>query len=111
MEKELKAAKKANEEILTWLKAKDFLLFDKNRLSEVEILERAGTYQIFWRTYLEKDLARITWAQTQMMAQSVETNEQLLFLRGIIEGINIVKRYFEEQNNLALEKFSKDEPL
>jgi hypothetical protein len=106
MEKTLKKAKQENEEILLWLKAKDFVNKDKEKLDEAQLLERAGTYQIFWRTYLEKDLARITDQQLRFMADTVETEEQLLWLRGVIAGLDLVKKYFEEQNNLAMEKFN-----
>jgi hypothetical protein len=102
----LKKARQENEEILSWLKAKDFINKEKEKVDEVQLLEKAGTYQIFWRTYFEKDLAKILDAQKQYMAENVETAEQLLWLRGVIAGIDIVKRYFEEQNNLAMDKFN-----
>lgn len=108
MEKELKQAKKENKEILEWLKAIDLISADKERMDEVAIIERAGTYQIFWKTYFSKDLARILDSQKQYMAENVETEGQILWLRGVIAGLDIVKRYFEDQNNLALEKFNKE---
>lgn len=106
MEKTLKKARQENEEILQWLKAKDFINKDKERLDEVQLLEKAGTYQIFWRTYFEKDLSRIVDQQLRYMADTVETEEQLLWMRGVIAGMDIVKKYFEEQNNLAMDKFN-----
>lgn len=101
--KELEEAKKHNGNLLRWLESQD--LKDRQETEE-EARERAGTYEIFWRVHFEKDLAIIVQQQLQFMGQNVETEAQLLWLRGVLAGLDIVKKKFEEKVNLSMSRFN-----
>jgi hypothetical protein len=108
MEKNLKQARKINEDLLDWVKIKS-LLNEKDKAStEEEQQAKANSYEIFWRVYFEKDLKWMISQQLEFMGKNIENNEQLLWIRGIMAGLDLVKQQFESQINVSMSRFNKD---
>ncbi len=91
--KTLSEARSANQNALNWLNAQDFALLPDN-LSQAEQSQRAKAAEMFWKIYFEPVLKRLTAEQIGKNLPVMETAEQLLWLRGMINFSDIIKDWF-----------------
>jgi len=87
--------------LLNWLKPK---IEDQD-----DIEERANVSANFYKTYFESDLKRMMLEELLRKDTFEETN--LEFHKGVLSGLDIIKKYFEEKQNISLsdEKDEEDE--
>jgi len=107
MEKELKQARKINEDLLEWSKTKELLMEKVKLLSEEEQQAKASSYEIFWRVYFERDLQWLVAQQLEWMSKNVEGDAQLLWFRGMLAGLDLIRQAFENQVNVSVARFNK----
>lgn len=100
LDKALKTARQQNQDILKWLTTDDFIDLDNERLTDEDIKNRAANATSFYKSYGEKHLKRTLAEQLIFISKYVETPLNIIWVRGIIEGINIQKRWFEEQERI-----------
>jgi hypothetical protein len=108
IEKELKQAKKANEELLKWASVQEILTQEAKRMSEEDLQARAASAEIFWRVYFEKELKALTAQQLDYMGKNIENDRQILWIRGVLAGLDIVKVWFEAQLNVSMARFNQE---
>jgi len=101
MKDELKEALNNNKEILKWLTASDMLQLYKEKLSKEEIQALATTSAGFYNAHFERIIKRMIAEQLIFMSKHVESDGQLLWERGVIQGIDIVKKWFDTQVSIS----------
>jgi hypothetical protein len=75
--------------------------------TQEEINEKANAYENFYKSYFEMDLKRIMLEQILRKNQFEQSQEDMWFNKGILEGLRIVKQKFDEQTNLSLSRFEE----
>ena len=109
MAKELAKAKQLNKDLLVWADVKTLLLEKNRSLTEEELVSKVGSYEIFWKIYYEKDLKWLVAEQLDFMGKNVEGDSQLMFMRGILQGIELVRQMHEAQVNMSISRFNTDD--
>lgn len=100
IKKELSEAKKLNKPILEWVTPQQLVELDFKVLNEGEIKDRAKMANDLWERFFEEKL-KVMIAAELLEMKKIETESQLMWLRGILAGFDIIKYWFEEQKNIA----------
>ncbi len=73
-------------------------------------MARAGDVELFYKAHFEKVLKLFIQEQLEFMGKNVQNIEQLMFARGTINGLFLIKEWCENQRRLSLSRFEeKDE--
>jgi hypothetical protein len=82
----------------------------KNELmSDTESSARAGDAELFYTRYFEKVLKLLTQYQLEFIGTQAKNIEELGFGRGTINGLILIKEWFDKQVNASRARFSKEE--
>ena len=103
MKEELREATKKNKSYLNSINVDEIIKIMKEKLSQEEVENIAGASSVFYKIYFEKVLQRMTYEQVLKSAGEDETQEQMLYSKGIIKGFEIVKEWFDEQNIITID--------
>jgi len=93
-------AKKINKPLLEWTTPQEMVALDFETLNEGEIKDRAKMASDLWERFFEKKLKVMITAEL-LELKNIETEAQLMWLRGILAGFDIVKFWFIDQKNIA----------
>lgn len=77
-------------------------------LDEAEILARAGDAEIFYRNHFDKVIKKLIQDQLEFIGKEIQP-EQLPFARGTINGLSLIKQWFEDQIRLSLSRHDKEQ--
>ena len=94
-------AQKLNKKQLVSIDLKDIFEIEEKRLNDGELKERAGNAYGFYKSYFEDVIKLLIQEQLEFLGKTAETQEQLLFARGTINGLYIIQDWFNEQSNIA----------
>jgi len=83
----------------------DIYELEKEKLDEAELFERAGSSESFYRSHFEKVLKLFIWAQLIEIGTKAQNQDQLMFNRGIINGLILIQNWFSDQINISHSKF------
>jgi len=105
---DLEQAKNKNKELL------ESVGFDKlsqppKSLDEDEIKEMASQAEILWKRYFENELNKKILEQLWTLGTEIKDEKDLLFVRGTLNGLLIIKNWFMEQINISMSRFNKEE--
>jgi hypothetical protein len=64
-------------------------------LTDEELMARAASAEVFYDNYFKKVLSLLILAQLEMMMPRIEDTHQLDFSRGTINGLYLIKEWFE----------------
>ena len=81
----------------------------ETRLSNQNVLERAGATETYYKAYLEKVLKLLLYEQLAFIGKEAINDPQTQFGRGTFNGITLVKDWMEKQVNISLARFDKNE--
>lgn len=98
--KELSEAAKINKPILQWVTPQELVRLDMEDISEADIKDRAKTSADLWEQHMERKLKIMITAEL-LKIKNVETEGQLMWLRGILAGFDLVREYFLNQVTIA----------
>lgn len=98
--KELHEAAKINKPLLEWVTPQELVNLDFSEMSEEEIKDRAKMAADLWERHFEKKLKVMITAEL-LQIKTVETEAQLMWLRGILAGFDIIRQFFLEQVNIS----------
>lgn len=111
MKNELKIAQQINREYLKSIDIQEIIELEKEKLNDGELKARAGSAYSFWKAYFKKVLTLMTFLQTMKIGKEAETQEQILYCRGVLGGLQIVEKWFEKQENITISKFAPEEDI
>jgi hypothetical protein len=83
----------------------DIYELEKDKLDEAELMERAGASDSFYRSHFEKVLKLFIWAQLIKIGTEAQNQDQLMFNRGIINGLVLLQNWFSDQISISHSKF------
>jgi len=78
-------------------------------LSDEEYKARASDCELFYKKYLEKVLKLFIQKQLEEIGQRAVSEGQMVFGRGTINGLFLIKEWFDEQVSVSLSKFQPEE--
>ena len=104
----LKKSAIANKESLSTVSIERLLDVDAERLSEDELMARAGACDVFYEQHFEKVLDLFLLEELKYIGEEAQNEFMLLFARGHIEMINKIKNWFIQQKSLSLSRFEKE---
>ncbi len=70
---------------------------DKDTLGEEEYMNRASESEAFYRHFFDKVLKSLIQKQLEWIGNQAQNDLELSFGRGTINGLNLIKDWFEEQ--------------
>jgi hypothetical protein len=82
----------------------DILKLLKERLSDEEAQEIAGTVEIFYRTIFEKRIKLLIQRQLEFIGTEAVNDSQLQFARGTVNGFFLIDEWFKEQVHRSLSR-------
>lgn len=101
----------------------DIEKLQETKLKPADAMARAGDVELFYKTHFEKVLKLFIQEQLEFIGIGkrdeignkigIETLEQLMFARGTINGLLLIKQWCEQQRSLSLSRFKgkEEEPL
>jgi hypothetical protein len=78
----------------------DWLVPEKEA-DEENIIQKGEAYDRFYNAYFEKDLKRLMMEYLLRRDQYANTQDDLMVVKGIMRGFEIIKRHFEHQVNIS----------
>lgn len=111
MEKELKQSIQLNREQLKSIDIREILELDEEKLNDAELQARAGSAHAFYKTYFDKVIKLMTFLQTMKMGKEAETEGQMLFGRGTLNGLYLIEEWMKQQESISMEKFAPEENI
>lgn len=85
----------------------DIQELDAKVLTPEEYMQRAIDTELFWKNIFEPVIKLLIHRQLVFLAEEANTNDIQQFSRGTINGLGIVRDWFEEQVLVALSRFEK----
>jgi hypothetical protein len=82
---------------------------DEPQLTDIELNARAGDAEIFYKNYFKKVIDFMIYEQQILISDKVQDQYQLAMGRGTINGLYLIKEWFEEQVGLSMSRFQKEE--
>lgn len=118
MSKELESSTKLLRHFLNSIDLSDIDELKTIVLTPPEAMDRAGDVELFYKNHFEKVLKLFIQRQLEFIGIgikdertgekiAVETEGQLLFARGTINGLLLIKEWMEEQRKLSLSRFEE----
>ncbi len=107
MDKQEENSSKLLKNLLGSVDLSDIDELEKKELSQNEFIERAANADIFYKTYFEKILKLFIQKQLEWIGTQASTTEQLMFGRGTINGLFLIKDWFKEQSD-AITQYRED---
>lgn len=101
---------KNSTELLRHLLASIDLSDIKEELSDEEFQNRATDAELFYKNHFEKVIKILIQKQLEFMGQYAEDLEQFLVGRGTINGLSLIKEWFEDQVQISLSRFEEKKP-
>ena len=102
MKKELEQTQKENKRILNSIKLEDIV--DKKKLTQDEIEAMAINADSFFNEYFDKELKVMMYKELERLGKEANTQEELLFSRGVIHGFGIIQEWFIRQTGISKEE-------
>ena len=84
-------------------------LLNDPQLTDEELTARAGDAEIFYKNHFKKILDLLIYRQQINIIDTAKTIEQLLFVRGTLNGFYLIEEWFGEQVGLSVSRFDKEE--
>lgn len=111
MEDELYKSKMLNKEQLASINARDIIKLqnEDDKLNEQEIKSKAEMADNFYRNNFEKVLKLMLFRQLEFLGKQAETQGQILFGRGTINGLSLIDEWFKEQSGIIHPDEKEDE--
>lgn len=95
-----KTAQQLNEKQLMSIDLKDIFEIEKKRLSDGELKERAANAYGFYKSYFEDVIKLLIQEQLEFIGEKAMP-DNLLFIRGTLNGLYIIQDWFKEQDRIA----------
>ncbi len=109
MSKETEQSKELLRQLLTSINLEDIEELKKITLNDADALSRAADVELFYKNHFSKVIKLFIQIQLEYIGKEAETTEQLMFGRGTINGLFLIKNWFDKQVNLSLSRFDKPE--
>ena len=74
---------------------------EEDSIDEKSEMGRATDTEIFYKNIFSKIIKTMYQAQLEFMGKEAETTDQVIFSKGTINGLSLVKEWFEDQDALA----------
>ena len=104
MEKALKSSTKLLKKQLASIDLSDI---KKEKLSDAQVMSRAADIEILYSAHFEKILKQLIQRQMEFMAVEAKDIGQFLFGRGTVNGLMLVRDWFEAQVKLSRSRYDK----
>ena len=88
---------------------KEFKESEEPQLTDAEYNERAGVAETFYMSYMEKILDILEHQQLVEIGTKAQNDVQMIFGRGTINGLYLIKEWFLAQVNLSRSRFQSEE--
>jgi hypothetical protein len=82
---------------------------EKMRLSDAEVMDRAGDAEIFYKNHFGKVIKLLMNEQMKFIVENANNTDVLAFGRGSFNGLKIVEEWFQDQIRKSLSRFDKPE--
>jgi len=83
----------------------------EDTLKDEEKLARSTAAEYFYKTFFKEEIDRMIFEQLKFMGMSAQNLEQFMFGRGTVNGLSLIKDWFEIQVNKSLSRFDKSETV
>ena len=80
------------------------------KLKNPDARSRAADVEIFYRNIFKNVIKLFIQEQLEFMGKEIKDTEQFLFARGTINGLFLIKDWFEEEEKLSLSRNDPKEP-
>lgn len=81
----------------------------KIKLTDAEQLEVAGTAEVFFNSIFDKVITLLVQKQLEEIGLRALNEGQMVFGRGTINGLALIKEWFGDQINISQARFNKPE--
>jgi len=76
-------------------------------LSQEELEELASEAKVFYRNFFKPVLQELQQEQLEFLGEQVNSMEQLMFVRGTLNGLMLIEEWFQQQEGVVKDKIEK----
>ena len=109
MSKETEQSKELLRHFLASINLEDIEELQKVTLNEADSLSRAIDAELFYTNHFSKVIKLFIQVQLEYIGKEADNAEQLMFGRGTINGLMLIKNWFDKQTRLSRSRFDKEE--